>query len=299
MLGILSRGYLTEDDLRNLHRLLLDSFELNQTMHNWWIERFESGLYFLPEDWTKGLHLWYDDAALVGAVHPRSGGPNEVHIQIHPHYRYLEAAMVPWAEEILTQQNHTGCEPLSFWVYEYDASRQRLLASRGYTKTDQYRHERWRSLNAPIPDAPLPEGYRIRSLAHEGDEDLMADALNNAFNTTLHTGEYYRKVQSAPSYRRDLDLAVITRDGSIAAFATAWYHPANNIGAFEPVGTHPAHRRGGLAKRVVSEGMRRLKKLGATRVNVGTGMNPAANRFYEFLGFTAYQQSFEWRKRVK
>jgi len=45
--------------------------------------------------------------------------------------------------------------------------------------------------------------------------------------------------------------------------------------------------------------MRRLKKLGATRVNVGTGMDPVANRFYAALGFTAYQQSFEWQKRVR
>jgi mycothiol synthase len=297
--GIHSRGYRTEDDLRRLRRLLIDSFALNQTMHNWWIERFESGLYFLPDGWTQGLHLWYDDAALVGAVHPRSGTSSEVHLQIHPHYRSLEAAMVSQAEATLTQQTYAGCETISFWVYAYDASRQRLLASQGYTKTDQYRRERWRALNVPIPDVPSPNGYQIRPLTQKGDEDRMADALNTVFNTTFFTGEYYRKVQSAPSYRHDLDLAVFAHDGSIAAFATAWYHPANNIGAFEPVGTHPAHRRRGLAKRVVAAGMRRLKKLGATRVNVGTGMDPAANRFYAALGFTSYQQSFEWQKRVR
>lgn len=295
-MGVLSRGYRNEDDLRRLHRLLIESFEINQTMHNWWIERFESGLYFLPEEWSKGLCLWYDDAVLVGAVHPRSGGLNEVYIQIHPHYRYLEDEMIPWAEDTLTQQNHEDRESLSFWVYEYDTSRQRLLESLGYEKSDQYRYERWRSLKAPIQDEKLPEGYQIRPLSQEGDADLMAQALNRAFNRTIHTGEYYRKVQSAPSYRRDLDLAVIALDGSIAAFATAWYHPENNIGAFEPVGSHPKHRRKGLAKSVVSVGMRRLKKLGATRVNVGTGMNPVANSFYVSLGFTDYHKSYEWKR---
>ena len=44
-------------------------------MHTWWIERFESGLYFLPGDWTAGLGLWFDETTLVGAVHPRSGVP--------------------------------------------------------------------------------------------------------------------------------------------------------------------------------------------------------------------------------
>ena len=63
-------------------------------MHNWWIERFESGLYFLPEEWSKGLCLWYDDDTLVGAIHPRSGRLNEVYIQILPDYRYLEDEMI-------------------------------------------------------------------------------------------------------------------------------------------------------------------------------------------------------------
>ena len=98
--------------------------------------------------------------------------------------------MVFHAEATLTQQNHAGCETLSFWVYAYDASRQRLLASRGYTKTDQYRRERWRALNVPIPDVLLPDGYRIRPLTQKGDEDHMADALNSVFTTTFFTGEY-------------------------------------------------------------------------------------------------------------
>lgn len=293
-----SRGYRREDDLLQLHRLLLDTFELNQTMHNWWIERFESGLYFLPEDWTAGLGLWFDDATLVGAAHPRSGVPQEAHIQIHPHYRNLEAEMVTWIEETMRQHAQEDDATISFWVYEYDVLRQRLLEARGYEPTDHYRYERWRSLVPPIPDMPLPDGYHVRALDRDDDAERMAHALNAAFNRTLHTSAYYRKVQTAPSYRRDLDLAAIARDDSIAAFATAWYHPMNRIGAFEPVGTHPHHRRKGLAKRVVTEGMRRLQMLGATRVNIGTGMNPVANRFYASLGFTDYQKSVEWIKRV-
>lgn len=297
-LRIHSRGYRREDDLRQLHRLLLDAFELNQTMHTWWIERFESGLYFLPGDWTAGLGLWFDETTLVGAVHPRSGVPQEAHIQIHPHYRNLEEEMVAWIEATLRRQAQGHMTTISFWVYEYDALRQRLLEAQGYEPTDQCRYERWRSLAAPLPDVPLPDGYHVRALDQAGDADRMAHALNAAFDRTFHTGAYYRQVQAAPSYRRDLDVAAIARDGSIAAFATAWYHHTNRIGAFEPVGTHPHHRRKGLAKRVVVEGMRRLQTLGATRVNVGTGMNPVANRFYISLGFTDYQKSVEWSKRV-
>jgi ribosomal protein S18 acetylase RimI-like enzyme len=287
-----SRGYRSPEDLEALRRMLIETFEINQTMHNWWIDRFESGTYFQPgeDGWTSGLQLWHDDSKLVGAVHPRSGAPNEAYIQIYPDYRHLEPEMIQWAEN-----NLHGGESLSFWVFEFDAKRQRILESRGYERTGRYGYERWRSLSEPIPEMELPEGYVLRPLDREGDADLMADAINAAFGRTFHTGEWYRRVQSAPSYRCDLDLAAIAPNGAIASFATAWHHPRNDIGAFEPVGTHPDHRRLSLARSIIHEGLRRLRELGANRVKVGTGMNPAANSLYESLGFTRYERNHEYR----
>jgi mycothiol synthase len=292
-MSIASRGYQSPEDLEELRRMLIETFEINQNMHNWWIDRFESGTYFRPEEdgWTSGLHLWHEDSKLVGAVHPRSGEPREAFIQIHPDYRHLEAEMIGWAEE-----NLRGGGPLTFWVFEFDTRRQKFLESRGYERTGRYGYERWRSLGEPIPETELPEGYTIRPLDREGDADLMADAVNAAFGRTSHTGEWYRRVQSAPSYRSDLDLAAIAPDGAIASFATAWHHPENRIGAFEPVGTHPRHRRLGLARSVLYDGMRRLGQLGAMRVNVGTGMNPAANNFYESLGFAQYEKNHKYQR---
>ena len=273
-------------------------------MHSWWIERLEGWLYFHdPEEGEKiegtypgTIRLWFDGDALVGAVHPRST-PGTAHIQIHPEHRHLEPEMIDWAEKHLAGPSEEGATALSIWAYEHDGRRQGLLESLGFEKTGMYVNQRWRSLVAPIPYAEPPEGYTIRPLSEEGDADLLAHALNAAFGRTVHTGEGYRNLRTAPTYREDLDLVAIAPDGSVAAFATAWHHPDNAVGAFEPVGTHPGHRRRGLARGVVCEGMRRLRGLGAIRATVGTGMDPVANEFYESLGFTECNRSLEWRKR--
>jgi GNAT superfamily N-acetyltransferase len=68
------------------------------------------------------------------------------------------------------------------------------------------------------------------------------------------------------------------------------------MGWFEPVATHPAHHRRGLATAAMSEGLRRLRALGATRAYVGSGYGAPANRLYESLGFTAYEIWHHWVK---
>jgi mycothiol synthase len=68
------------------------------------------------------------------------------------------------------------------------------------------------------------------------------------------------------------------------------------IGMFEPVGTHPAHRRRGLGKAVMVEGLWRLQALGAIVAYVGVGTGVAANRLYESVGFTDYDVECCWQK---
>jgi ribosomal protein S18 acetylase RimI-like enzyme len=106
---------------------------------------------------------------------------------------------------------------------------------------------------------------------------------------------WYRNVQRAPLYRRDLDLVAVAPDGELAGFCTAWLDDLTRVGAFEPVGTAPAHRRRGLGKALLCEGLRRLEWLGATTVHVGSYDEPA-HALYASVGFTEYELSEPWRK---
>ena len=55
--------------------------------------------------------------------------------------------------------------------------------------------------------------------------------------------ESYTRLTTLPHYRFEDDLVVEAPDGSLAAFAMAWWDPAAKVGEFEPVGTHPDHQR--------------------------------------------------------
>ncbi len=69
--------------------------------------------------------------------------------------------------------------------------------------------------------------------------------------------------------------AAVAPNGEYAAFCTIWFDDVTRSAYFEPVGTAPQHQRRGLGKAVMCEGLRRLKRMGATLALVGSYMPPA------------------------
>lgn len=68
--------------------------------------------------------------------------------------------------------------------------------------------------------------------------------------------------------------------------------------AYEPVCTHPAHRRRGLARALMIEGLHRLAARGARTVTVETGNAVPANGLYDAMGFTESAVGHLWRKAL-
>lgn len=76
--------------------------------------------------------------------------------------------------------------------------------------------------------------------------------------------------------------------------------PQNRMGVFEPVECLLEFRRRGLTRAMLSEGMRRLKRLGAAQACiVNRSENVLAKRLYESLGFRAVGRILERRKRIQ
>jgi GNAT superfamily N-acetyltransferase len=65
---------------------------------------------------------------------------------------------------------------------------------------------------------------------------------------------------------------------------------------YEPVGTTPEHQRRGLAKAILTEGLCRLKRMGATRAFVG-GYEPEPNTLYTSVMGTEHDLSEPWMKK--
>jgi ribosomal protein S18 acetylase RimI-like enzyme len=75
--------------------------------------------------------------------------------------------------------------------------------------------------------------------------------------------------------------------------------PDIGVGQFEPVGTHPDHRRRGLASTVMARGLDLMRRRGLDKAYVGTGVTNASNYLYASLGFSVAElyHQWEWRPR--
>ncbi|MCP4422942.1 MAG: GNAT family N-acetyltransferase, partial [Chloroflexi bacterium] len=93
------------------------------------------------------------------------------------------------------------------------------------------------------------------------------------------------------------DLAAVDGDGRVAAFCALWFDKKHRAGYFEPIGTVPAHRRRGLGKALMIEGMRRLQKIGAAAAFLGHSADNGAGAFlYESVGMAVFDQEY-WHQK--
>jgi mycothiol synthase len=83
------------------------------------------------------------------------------------------------------------------------------------------------------------------------------------------------------------------------AYCLCWYDPVSRTGLFEPLGTRPAHRRLGLGRGVMIEGLRRLRALGSeTALVTAFSENRAATGLYESVGFRTVGREHLYGKKL-
>jgi len=203
--------------------------------------------------------------------------------------------------QFATTQQPECCQRLVLWAHASDPLRRNLLTRRGYSKSKWLpEYQRRRDMREPIPDFQPAEGYVILALGDESEHPKRSWVSWKAFHPDEPDEKYegwdwYRNVQRAPLYRRDLDLIAVAPNGEHAAFVTLWYDDVTRTAAFEPVGTHPDHQRKGLSKALMAEGLRRVRDLGATLCAVSSYSEKAGN-LYASMGFVEYDLSEAWVK---
>ena len=90
----------------------------------------------------------------------------------------------------------------------------------------------------------------------------------------------------SPVYDRQCDIVAAAPDGRIGSFCIVWMDHLNQVGHFEPVGTHPDFQKRGLGTAVMLEGLRRMQQRGMPSATVATFEdNSAAIHLYKSLGF--------------
>lgn len=301
----ISRPLCGDEDFWRVQNLLIETYPITALGFNWDIRRWEGKRFYdaIPAwdpDFPPRVRLWeIEEGQLVGVVNPE--GTGDAYLQLHPEYRHLEDEMMAWAEEHLAAPTEdVSRRQLYIEAYEYDELRQQVLEQRCYEKTEHYGFtRRLRFTDQPVARPTIVEGYTLRATRADdsSDDQRIADLLNAAFNRDFHNAiEYHNFTKFAPSFRRELDLVAIAPDGSFAAYVGIPYDETNRRGIFEPVCTHPDHRRRGLGKALMLEGLHRLKVRGALDATVGTGSMIPANRLYDSIGFTEKVRAYVWRK---
>jgi mycothiol synthase len=299
------------EDYWRIRAFLRDVFLRNgRRERSWQVYRFDywrwHGIANLDDGRLEDIFIWEDaDSRIVAVLNQE--GKGQAFLQVDPDRRTveLEEEMIATAEEYLAQPGEDGRARLLVLANEHDSLRQAVLAGRGYQKERWAEHQRRRSLVTPVPALPPASGYTVRALG-DGAELLERcyasglafhpDDIGYAANNRADVG-WYRNIQNAPLYRRDLDLVAIAPDGAVASFCTVWFDDMTRTGAFEPVGTAPAHQRRGLGKMVMAEGIRRLQRIGATMAYVGS-YSPEAHALYAAMGFTEFELNEPWAKSL-
>ena len=281
--------------------LLNDRHDYSWSLLRWdyWVWHINMNIFHFNLE--EAIHLWEADGQIVAMLNPDASG--EVFFQVNPSYhsRELLSEMLEAAEQKFPVQNETGKKELIAWVNAQDDTHKKILTDCGYARSKySAEHMRMRSLTQPVPDPVSARGYTVRALGEEGELPARSWLSWKVFHPDepdekYRGWEWYKNVQRVPLYRRELDLVAVASDGELAAFCTVWFDSVTRTAVFEPVGTHPNHQKRGLGKAVMTEGLRRAQRLGATLATVSS-YSPAAHALYDSMGFTEFDLLEPWIK---
>jgi ribosomal protein S18 acetylase RimI-like enzyme len=242
-------------------------------------------------EWARQVWIESDRILAWAWIKP----PARLFWEVDPRLPGLFEDVVDWFEE------HAETRPLTVGVR---ASNRRVLASlerRGFLHDAEAPWICWnaRALGE-IDDPIVAAGYRLTTMAETPDLGARVAVHRAAFAPSRVTEESYAAVMAEWPYRAELDCIAVAPDGSFASYALAWLDAANATGILEPVGTHPDHRRRGLARAVCLEALRRLRAAGAVRAVVGSrgdAAYPVPTLLYESIGFRELTRTLPFVKR--
>lgn len=299
-----NRNY-RDDDFYKVCDFLDTVYGMNNNQHSWLTARWIYAEYLVCplftskglKDWKSSIRIWETlDNQIVGIVSSENPDQN-VFLQIHPKYRFIEKEMIEWAEINLAVFNpQEEKKQIAIWTNDSDGIRKEMLSLLGYKKGDECEYLNVFYFDKKFQEYNLPDSYTVKSMSDGIDILDKCNCAEAAFNSIDLTSSIYIKMQSAPLYRKDLDICVLNDEGKVVSFCTIWYDDIHKIAYYEPVGTHPTYQKKGLGKALLVEGLKRLDKIGAKAVYVGAwGEN--RKKFYNSAGFDTYDSYRPWIKK--
>jgi predicted N-acetyltransferase YhbS len=230
------------------------------------------------------VHLWLEDGACVAfAWNWLSKGALDC--VVRPDRPECLDDVLAWADAA------------TVFTQESDSQKIACLEAHGYERVDgDVSNHMVLSLDRDPGEPEVPDGYRLRTVG-PADLERRVEVHRAAFAPSRVVAESYGRLRQAWPYRSDLDHVIEASDGTCAAFCLAWLDEENRAGLLEPVGTHPGHRRRGLATAVCRGAVRALRAAGAAVVVVGSADPSPAETVYEKIGFRSVTRHVPYGKK--
>ena len=234
-------------------------------------------------------------------------------MRIHPHARGIELGrdVVDWGTERLREMAVERRLPARLRVGARDdhAYQIGVLEFKGF-QADRYFFDLARSLDQPMPDVMLPEGFTIRPLDGEAELTAWVETFNQSFidhwnhqDMTIERRQHWMRLLS---YRPDLDLVAVAPDSTLAAFSYCLIEDANNQrmgvrdGWVADLGTRRGYRKRGLARALLTASIQAFKAAGmeTAKLTVDAQNPTGALRLYESVGFQKVETWISYVKNV-
>lgn len=284
MLDLLSKGRKANNGTYYIHRGDLQ----------WWL--FYT--YVPQEIWQSNIRLWMQDNQLIGWT-LLSFDENAFDVFVHPQH-----SQTKYEEEMLTlalnEMTHLD-EIQAMWVAEDDLWRINWFEKNGFSNDEHYFYLMKRLLSDLIPDHALPVGYSLRHSRGAMDAEIRSVASSAAFESKKPFDEYIVRTKNfirSPVYVPEREIFVMSPKDEVASFCIIWLDELNQIGHFEPVGTHPNFQGQGLGKALLHRALTKLKSEKMREASVCVDFdNPAAIKLYESVGFQKSKKLFTFTKR--
>lgn len=163
-------------------------------------------------------------------------------------------------------------------------------------RTAEREHTAIFDLSKEIPERPLKAGYRLTDLQENRDFVGYLHCLFRGFDHEANGEKFsFCQEQTVNAYEREyvdlrLKISVVDTQGQHIAHAGMWYDPKAAFALVEPVCTVPRMQGQGFGAAALTEGLRRVKALGAKYALVGSDQP-----FYHALGFTPCASGTIWK----
>lgn len=137
----------------------------------------------------------------------------------------------------------------------------------------------WQAAAKRPPVAALPTGYQLVDRALRGPDAAQEHPMVRRSGPDVEA-----RLRQTTLYDPQHDLAVLAPDGSVAGYSLFWYDPITHVGLVEPVRVEDEHAGRGIGYAMISAGLDRLARAGATNLKIGWE-SERAGELYTRLGF--------------